>query len=127
MLNLRTTLSRDTGQESGYLRLEPGGAVSASDLSRLTNALTIRADYLVTGKVTLTGALGYEKRDFIDGFTGAAGNDDTKRLSLGVHWDAARRVALGCNASRESRSATGFGSSSFDNDRFGCFAQLTLD
>ena len=127
LVNVRTTLSRDTGQESGYLRLDPGGAVSASDLSRLTNALTIRADYLVTGKVTLTGALGYEKRDFIDGFTGAAGNDDTKRASLGVHWDAARRVALGCNASRESRSATGFGSSSFDNDRFGCFAQLTLD
>ncbi len=56
LLNLRTTLSRDTGQESGYLRLDPGGAVSASDLSRLTNALNIRADYLVTGKVTLSGA-----------------------------------------------------------------------
>jgi hypothetical protein len=127
LMSLRTTLSRDTGQESGYLRLDPGGTVSASDLSRVTNAFTIRADYQVTGKVTLTGALGYETRKFVDGFTGETGNDDTNRLSLGVRWEAARRVALGCNASRESRTASGYGSSSFDNDRFGCFAQLTLD
>jgi hypothetical protein len=77
--------------------------------------------------VSLSGGLGYEKRDFVDGFTGITGNDDTTRVSLGARWEAARRLALGCNASRESRSASGYGSSSFDNDRFGCFAQLSLD
>ena len=126
-LNLRTTLSRDSGLDSGYLRLDESGTVSATDFSQLTNALTIRADYLVTGKVTLTGGFGYEKRDFVNGFTGATGNDDTRRVSLGARWAATRTLAFGCNASRESRSASGFGSSPYDNDRFGCFGQIALD
>lgn len=127
LLNFRTTLSRDTGQESGYLRLDPSGVVSASDISNITNALTIRADYLLTGKVTLTGGLGYEKRNFVDGFAGTTGNDDTKTVSLGARWAATRTLAFGCNASRESRSASGFGSSPYDNNRFGCFGQIALD
>jgi hypothetical protein len=128
LLRLRTTLSRDTGQESGYLRLDNEGAtVSASDFSQITNALTLRAEYLMTGKVTLTGDIGYAKRDFVDGFTGATGKDDTTLVSLGARWAATRTLAFGCNASRESRSASGFGSSDSDNDRFGCFGQIALD
>ncbi len=81
----------------------------------------------MTGKVTLTGGIGYAKRDFVDGFTGATGNDDTTTVSLGARWAATRTLAFGCNASRESRSASGFGSSAYDNDRFGCFGQIALD
>ena len=39
--------------------------------------LTLRADYELTGKITLTGRVGYAKRDLVDGFTGATGNDNT--------------------------------------------------
>jgi Putative beta-barrel porin 2 len=127
LLNLRTTLSRDSGLDSGYLRLDESGTVSATDFSQVTNALTLRADYLVTGKVTLTGGIGYAKRDFVNGFTGATGTDDTTTVSLGARWAATRTLAFGCNARRESRSASGFGSSAYDNDRFGCFGQIGLD
>jgi hypothetical protein len=34
---------------------------------------------------------------------------------------------LGCNAARESRSASGAGSYGYDNDRVGCFVQATID
>jgi len=126
-LNLRTALSRDSGLDSGYLRLDESATVSATDFSQLTNRLTLGADYLITGKVTLTGGLGYEKRDFVNGFNGATGNDDTRTVFLGARWAATRTLAVGCNASRASRSASGFGSSAYDNDRFGCFGQIALD
>jgi hypothetical protein len=34
---------------------------------------------------------------------------------------------VGCEVSRESRSASGTASSDYDNDRLGCSASITLD
>ena len=127
LLNLTTTLSRDTGQESGLQRLIAGAPVSASDFSRVTNALQVRADYELTGKIQMNAALGYSRRSLVDGFTGVAGSDNTTALSLGARWAALRTLTLGCNVSRESRSASGTGSADYDNNRFGCFGQFTLD
>lgn len=127
LLNLTTSLSRDTGQESGFLRLTPGTTVSASDFSRVTNSLSVRAGYELTGKINLSAGLGYARRDLVDGFTGISGNDNTTTLSAGATWAALRTLSLGCNASRESRSSSGAGSSSFDSNRFGCFGQFMLD
>ena len=127
LLSITTSLSRDTGQESGFLRPTPGTIVSASDFSRVTNSLAVRAAYELTGKINLTAGAAYARRDLVDGFTGVSGNDDTTTLSAGATWAALRTLSLGCNASRESRSASGAGSSSFDSNRFGCFGQFTLD
>jgi len=127
LLGLTSTLSRDTGQESGFLRLGQANSVSATDFSHTTNALTVNATYELTGKITMTGGVAYSRRDLIDGFTGVAGNDTTTTVSLGATWAATRTVSLGCHASRDSRSASGAGSTAFDNNRFGCFGQVTLD
>lgn len=126
-LSLTTTLSRDSGQETGFLRLGGTSIPWGTDFSRVTDALSLRGEYLLTGKVSLTGGLGYSRRDLVDGFTGVASNDNTSSVSLGARWAALRTLALGCNLSRESRSSSGLGSSDFDNDRVGCFVQLTLD
>ena len=127
LLSLTTTLSRDTGQESGFLRLVEGSTVSATDFSQVTNVLALRAGYELTGKIALTGGLTHSRRNLVDGFTGITGNDNTTTVSLGARWAATRTLAFGCNASRDSRSASGAGSTAYDNDRFGCFGQITLD
>jgi hypothetical protein len=126
-LSLATTVSRDTGQETGFLRLLDGSRFSATNFSRVTDSLSLRAEYMLTGKVSLTGGLGYAQRDLVDGFTGVTGSDNTTTLSLGARWAATRSLAFGCSASRDSRSASGSGSSEYDNDRIGCFGQFTLD
>lgn len=127
-LNLTTTLTRDSGQESGFLRLVEGATVSGTDFSQATNAVSLQAGYELTGKITLSGDVAYSQRYAVVGVGGGSGgNDNTTTLSLGARWAATRTIAFGCDARRESRSASGAGSSEFDNNRFGCFAQVTLD
>ena len=126
-LNFTTSVSRDSGQQSGFLRLVEGAPVSATDFSQVTNTLAVRAGYELTGKITLNGGVAYSRRNLVDGFTGASGNDNTTSLTLGANWAATRTIALGCNAGRDSRSASGAGSSAYDNNRFGCFGQIMLD
>lgn len=127
LLSLTTSLSRDTGQEAGFLRLAPGTTVSASDFSQVTNALSVRAGYELTGKINLSGGVAYSRRNLVDGFTGVSGNDNTTTVTIGATWAAMRTLSLGCNASRDSRSSSGAGSTSYDSDRFGCFGSFTLD
>lgn len=126
-LALVSTLSRDSGQESGFLRLVEGAVVSATDFSRVTNRAAVSAEYELSAKVMLSAGLSYARRTLVDGFTGVSGRDNTTAASLGARWAATRVLAFGCDASRESRSASGSGSSDYDSDRFGCFGSVTLD
>ena len=126
-LNLTTSLSRDSGQETGFLRAAGSTAVSGTDFSQVTNTITLRAGYDLTGKITLSGSLGHVRRNLVDGFTGAAGRDTTSSVSLGANWAATRTMSLGCIVSRDSRSASGTGSAPSDSDRFGCSGQMLLD
>ena len=127
LLAVTTTLARDVGQEAGFVRPTEDTVTTATDFSRITNRIGIAATYELTGKVGLTGGLSYARRTFADGFTGATGRENTTTASLGARWAATRTVALGCHLSRESRSASGAGSSDMENDRVGCFASLTVD
>lgn len=126
-LALVTALSRDSGRESGFLRSQEGSIVSATDLAQVTNRLGVSADYEVTGKIGLSAGLSYARRTFVDGFSGASGRDNVTGLTIGARWAVTRSIALGCNAARDSRSASGVGSTDYDNDRFGCFGSVTLD
>ncbi len=127
-LTMTTSLSRDSGQEAGYIRTATAdGATSATDFSRVTNRVGISAAYQLTGKVDLLAELSYSRRGLVDRVTGEAGRDNTSMAVLGARWAVTRTIALGCNLSRESRSASGVGSSDLDNDRFGCFGSATFD
>lgn len=127
LLKINTSLSRDTGQESGFLRLFDLSNVSATDFSQVTNTLAVRALYELTGKILVDAGLEVARRNLADGFTGATGRDTTTTLSLGAKWSATRTASLGCNVSRLSRSASGNASSDYDANRFGCFGQLLID
>jgi hypothetical protein len=124
---LTTSLVRESGQEAGFLRTDEGALTSATDFSRVTNRASVAATYSLTGKIGLTAGLSYARRSLVDGFSGASGHDNTTLASIGARWAATRTIGVGCEVSRESRSASGTASSDYDNDRLGCSASITLD
>jgi hypothetical protein len=127
--SVSATLSRDTGQESGFQRLVTGDRTSltATDFSRATNIASVSVGYGLTGKVKLTGDLAYEKRDLVDSLTGAKGSDNTTIASLRADWAATRIITVGCGIGHESRSASGFGSYDYSGSYFGCLGRVALD
>jgi hypothetical protein len=127
--SLTTSLSRDTGQESGFQSLVNGGRtrLTATDFSRVTNIFALNANYGLTGKVVLTGALSHARRSLLDGISGRAGNDNTTITSLGARWSATRIVIVGCNIGHETRSASGFGSFDYSGSTLGCLGSVTLN
>jgi hypothetical protein len=126
-LTLTTILSRDSGQNSGFLKLQSGSPTTATDFSQVTNRIGVSGQYELTGKIVVTGAVSSARRDLVDGVTGLTGQDTTNTTSLGARWAATRIVNLGCNVSRDSRSASGVGSTPYDNNRYGCFGSVTLN
>lgn len=131
-LQFATTLSRDAGQESGFIRVvdfQNRNPIlpNASDFSRVTNVLGVRAAYELTAKIDLDAGLNYARRNLVDGVTGASGTDNTTAFSVGARWAALRTLVVGCNASHSSRTASGFGSSEYEGTAFGCFGSFTLD
>jgi Putative beta-barrel porin 2 len=127
--SLTTSLSRDTGQESGFQSLVNGGRtrLTATDFSRVTNILALGANYGLTGKIVLTGGLTYARRSLVDSISGRGGNDNTTIASLGANWAATRIFNLGCKVGHETRSASGFGSFDYSGNSFGCLGSVTLN
>lgn len=127
--SLTTALSRDTGQESGFQRLTNGNRtrLTATDFSRVTTLASVNANYALTGKVTLTGALGHSQRSLVDSLTNGRGKDNTTTARLGADWAATRIITVGCNVGHETRSASGFGSFDYTNSSFGCLGRVALD
>jgi hypothetical protein len=126
-LKLKTTLARDTGQELSFQRDPESERITATDFARVSNRLAVDADYELTGKVRMTGALTHLRRSLVDSISGARGRDNTTALEVGANWAATRTVTIGCSVGRISRSASGAGSSDYDNDTAGCFAALRID
>ena len=126
-LALTTTMTRDTGQESGFLRLNGGNAVSATDFSQLSNSQSLRVSYELTGKLTLsTGLLGVQ-RSFVDGTSAVSSVDRTESVTLGLRWAATRTLALVCSSVHEVRTSSSVRLPSYSSNRFGCSGQLSLD
>ena len=124
-----TTLSRETGQESGFQRLTTGDRtrLTATDFSRVTNLLAVAATYELTGKVSLTGQVSYANRKLVDSLTNGTGKDNTTIASLGARWLATRIITVGCNVGYETRSASGVGAIEYNGSTVGCLGQVTLD
>lgn len=127
--SVTTSLSRDTGQESGFQRTTTGQRtrLTATDFSRVTNIAQVAVNYELTGKVMLTGSASHARRSLVDSLTNGRGSDNTTLTSLGVRWAATRIISVGCDVGHESRSASGFGSYDYSGSTFGCLGQITLD
>lgn len=126
---LTTSLSRDSGQESGFQSLVTGGRtrLTATDFSRVTNIFALRANYELTGKIVLTGDLSHARRSLVDSLSGRDGRDNTTLASLGANWMATRIITVGCKIGHETRSASGFGTFDYSGSNFGCVGSVTLN
>jgi hypothetical protein len=101
--------------------------LTATDFSRVTNLLSVNANYELTGKIVLTGSVTHARRSLVDSLTGGEGNDNTTTAKLGARWSATRIITVGCDVGHETRSASGIGSFDYSGSNFGCIGQVTLD
>lgn len=124
-----TTFTRDSGQESGFLRLANGTRtrLSATDFSRVSNLFALGVSYDLTGKIILTGNLSHGRRSLVDSLSSRRGRDNTTLASLRADWAATRILSVGCEIGYETRSASGFGSFDYTGNHVGCLGRVTLD
>lgn len=122
-LQLNTTLSRNSGQEVA-------NAAAGSEYNRKSDNLQLSADYALTGKINLSAALGYAKRELVNPDTGAKAlynNDQTTTFRLGANWSATRNSLLSCQYSHDKRSGeVTVYSVPYSANSIGCTAQLML-
>lgn len=128
-LRFNTALSRDSGQDTSFAG--PDGVDNGIDFSRLTTALSLRADYEFSAKVGLKGQLAVARRSLARTSAGdtagaARDSDTTVTLGFGASWQPTRSIQIGCDLGSEDRRANGVLSSNFRGTTFGCRGQITL-
>ena len=131
---LGATLSRDTSQSAQATSLGIFGS-RVSDYSQITNALLLRADHALTGKISLNSALTYANRSLnssqtfslLPTATSQRGSDNGVTLSLGARWAPTRGSQVGCDISTERRTTSNTALSlPLSAALFSCYGQLTL-
>ncbi len=130
-LRVDTRLSRNTGQNS-YGLFDVFGLPASSDYSQVTNTFRLKGDYEVTGKISATAALQLADRHIVNTVqdpifpSQASGRDRSTTLSAGSRWAPVRSVLLGCDLSRERRSASGQITFPLNDHSVSCFGQFQL-
>lgn len=126
-LQINSSLTRDTGDETSFLNLGSLGGIT-SDYSRITNSLQINSSYELTGKVLLDAGLNYSKRSQNNrlGALDNKGSEQTTSLSLGARWMVTRSGLIGCQINHDKRDADAFVSTPYSANSYGCYGQLTL-
>ena len=127
---LAATLSRDTSQSAQATSLGIFGN-RVTDYGQITNALQLRADHALTGKISLNSTLTYASQSITSKRTDpllpnqlGQRSDKTSTLALGARWAPTRSTQLGCDFSQEQRKSTVL--PSLSASLFSCYGQLTL-
>lgn len=124
-LQINSSLTRDTGDETSFLNLGSLGGIT-SDYSRVTNSLQINSSYELTGKITLDAGISYADRSQSDSLRATQGSEQTTSLSLGARWLVTRSALIGCQINHDKRNADAFVSTPYSANSYGCYGQLTL-
>jgi len=136
-LSFVTTLSRDTGAESGFFEYFDAQnqftkATGATQYNRVTTALSVSANYAVTAKINANALVRNARRSF-DGIGAGllgpipfTGSDNLTVMTFGVTYEPTRNWLLGCSASRESRTQNGTGSYAYGSTGASCSAQFVI-
>jgi len=136
-LRLTTRLARDKGQDN-YPSSVPFFfsriPVTLSD-SRVITTVRVQADMDVSAKIALSTSLQHAQRT-LDRDTLAlsntvslgtsSGKDGTTVFTLGARWAPLRNTLVGCDASHETRRASGDLTSNLKGATFGCYGQISL-
>jgi hypothetical protein len=127
-------LARDTGQES--YGTSAFGLPAQADFSRSTTTALVRVNYQATAKLSAYAqwqSATREQAQTIDvpalggSLPASDGRDRLTGLALGVRWAITRQGLLGCDYTRDARSASGAFSYAYRNDVLLCSAQYTLN
>jgi hypothetical protein len=98
----------------------------------VTNTFRLKGDYEVTGKISATAALQLADRQVVNTVqdpifpSQASGRDRSTTLSAGSRWAPVRSILLGCDLSRERRSASGQITFPLNDHSVSCFGQFQL-
>ena len=123
-LAFNASLTRDTGTattlQQVFVPSVPGLPIGSFqtqqlDANRLSTAVMVGANYVLTGKINLNGNL----RRF-NSSTNGFGSDTVTSYGLGVSYQPTRTVSLGCTANRESRKSV------YSDNTVGCHGELTF-
>ena len=123
-LQFRTTLSRDSGAESGFLNVDDSQTGSGGDTSRITNAVALGAAYTLSPKTRVYAGFRANHRSLV---TGALdGSDSLRSATLGLSYKPLRNLAFSCQIGRETRSASGSLSFGYGASTATCSAEIKL-
>jgi hypothetical protein len=121
-LRVNSRLSRDSGQDAERV---------TTAYTRTTDLLRISADYALSAKIGLNGALSLYSR-LVEGrganVTSLSGRENGNSLALGVRWTPVRSTLVGCNVSSDQLGAN---DNPLLSDKYGatglsCFGQFVL-
>ncbi|MFM9915236.1 MAG: hypothetical protein ACKVOX_05470 [Rhizobacter sp.] len=123
-LQIKTSFSRDSGAESGFLKVDDSQNGTAGDTSRITNALFLNAAYTLSPKIRVDAGFRANHRSLVNG--SLEGSDSLHSALLGVTYEPLRNVALSCRVSRETRNASGSLSFGYGASSATCTAEIKL-
>jgi len=130
-LSFDTRLTRDPSQSSYFF--DSRVSDSTVEYSRITTALSMRADYAVSAKIGLNSTLAYSRRSLArtvpttSGSEELTGQDRSTRLAFGATWVPTRSLQFGCDLAQDRRSTNSTElSSAYSDTTVSCFGQVTL-
>lgn len=114
-LSFRTTVSRDTGSETSFLRIteDAPNLIAFGDVSRLTTALSLSTRYEATAKIVANAGVLAQRRTLSDlflptpGIADRRGSDRFARVWFGLTWAPTLHWQIGCNVAHEKRTESG--------------------
>lgn len=119
-LGFLTSITRDTGTESTFLGIPPGGSTPLPvDESTISTTTQVQVRYQPTSKIRVNGDLRYRK--------GTLSGGEEERLSgyaLGISYEPTRSITLGCDVIYEDRNTSGL--TSYTATVSTCSGQFTL-
>lgn len=136
-LTFITDLIYDTGAEGAFSQAtagNPGSGITPSgNLSRLSKAVQLRAQWDATAKIKIDGLARYVKRDLVSTFALANGgssvedgSDKFALFSLGGSYVPTRNWRLGCDFAYEKRASSSSVSYPYTANKVSCSGQFTL-
>lgn len=121
-LRMNTRLSRDSGQDAERL---------TTAYTRTTDILRVSADYALSAKIALNGAVSLYSR-LVEGrganVASFSGRENGNSLALGVRWAPVRSTSVGCNVSSDQLGANNNPvlSDKYSATGLSCFGQFVL-
>lgn len=121
-LQFVTTLARDAGQDARFIQLRLNNVPQLpqiADFSRVSNSLSLRANYGYSAKIALGAGLNYVRSQVASKVAGDT-TENATALLLDATWTPTRALAFGCQAGH----TTGTGSQG--TSLVSCYGQFTL-